>query len=149
MEKGGLCSNVCLDYKCDILGKAFKYSGEDGYDSFNFIRSFMTSPKSDRLFITDDCQTWSDSAFLYSEIKHTLGKKALFKNNHTLDEFELWFMGYLYKYWYNNSKLSRYEIYEILPVERFHESFGYYHTLGWETVIKEATDLYKSGNYII
>ena len=29
MEKGGLCSNVCLDYKCDICGNEGEWQGKE------------------------------------------------------------------------------------------------------------------------
>lgn len=44
---------------------------------------------------------------------------------------------------------SRYEIYKILPFNRFVANFNFYHTQGWDYVIDDAIENYKTGNYIV
>ena len=66
-----------------------------------------------------------------------------------VDEYVLWFAGYLYKYWMNTRGTSRRKIYKILPFPRLLATFEFYHTQGWDYVIDDAIKTYKTGNYIV
>ena len=72
-----------------------------------------------------------------------------FKKGNNVNDYAMWFLGYLYKYWMKTRGVSRQQIYKILPFERYMASFEFYHTQGWDYVIEDAIKTYKDKTYII
>lgn len=131
---------------CDIFGVAFKLSSTQyHYDSEHFVRTVMTDKNLDWLFGYDDCQDWCDGYFLMSVLDY----HEKFKSGKCADEYLMWWLGYLYKYWMTTRGTPRQEIYKILPFNRFVASFEFYHTQGWDYVIDDAIRTYKTKSYIV
>ena len=142
----GVYFDSLLMYKCNVLGTAFSISSSRyNYDSEDFVKKVMTDKSLDWLFSIDDCQEWCDGYFLMSVLDYYLD----FKSGKCEDDYAMWWLGYLYKYWKNTRGASRYEIYKILPLKRFMVNFNFYHTQGWDFVIDEAIRDYKNHNYIV
>lgn len=138
--------DVSLRHKCNIFGTAFKVSVlQYGCDSSDFVRRVMTDKKLDWLFEIDDCQEWCDGYYLMGILNYY----EHFKKGTCADEYAMWWLGYLYKYWMMTRGTSRYEIYKILPLERFLTTFEFYHTQGWEYVIEDAIRVYQNKTYIV
>lgn len=131
--------------KCNIMADAFKLSVKKGYNTIDFITKVMTSKKLDWLFAMDDCFEWADDAVLLSVLEHNLK----LKKGPVLDEFTAWLIGYTYKYWLLTWNTNRYEIWNVLPVQRFLASFDFYHTQDWDYVIEDAIKVYETGNYVV
>ena len=142
----GIVFDSNLMWKCEIFGTAFKLSSvRYKYDSEHFVKTVMTDKSLDWLFTNDDCQEWCDGYFLMSVLDY----RENFKSGVCADEYLMWWLGYLYKYWMKTRGTSRKEIYKILPFKRFVATFGFYHTQGWDYVIDDAIRTYKTGNYIV
>lgn len=136
-------SNTFLNYKCNVFGKMLMKSIKDGYDSIQFIKEVMTNQNiAMSVFMCDDSQNWCDATFLYDTIVREM--QADIPKGETWPEYELWFIGYLYKYWINTRKALRKEILAMMPPELFHTRFGFYHTQGWDFIINEAIAEYKA-----
>lgn len=133
------------DRKCKIFAELFRLSAKKGYDSLDFVKKVMTDKTLDWLFAVDDCQEWCDEAFLMSVMERQID----FKKGEILDDYLLWFAGYLYKYWMLKYSLDRRIIYKILPLKRLNASFGFYHTQGWDYVINDAVKVYIHKDYVI
>ena len=142
----GIYFDKSLMRKCDILGVAFRLSATRyHYDSEDFVKKVMTDKELDWLFAIDDCQEWCDGYFLMSVLDYYED----FNSGKCVDDYALWWLGYLYKYWMNTRGTSRKEIYKILPFKRFMSSYEFYHTQGWDYVIDDAIRTYNTGNYIV
>lgn len=62
----------------------------------------------------------------------------------------MWWLGNLYKYYIKQGVHQDMKyIYKILPFNRFVANFNFYHTQGWDYVIDDAIENYKTGNYIV
>lgn len=130
--------------QCDKLGIAFKISATQyNYDSEHFVKTVMTSKKLDWVFADDECQEWCDGYFLMSVFDY----HEKFKVGKCADEYLLWWLGYLYKYWMTTRGTPRREIYKILPFKRFVATFDFYHTQGWDYVIDDAIRVYNEKSY--
>ena len=125
--------------KCDIMGKAFQYIAEEGYDCVDAVRQIMTSAKLDELFAYDDCFEWVDG----EQVLHNFKRHLTFKKGEPVDPYVMWFIGYLYKYWMIYEKDSRAEIYKIAPIELLLRGFAFYHTQGWDYIISDLRLDYK------
>ena len=126
-----------LSRKCNLFGALFKRSKYLGYNSKEFIDQVMTCELYDDLYNIDDGYDWCDECWLLRCFENL---KPFTKGTKYIDEFELWFMGYLYKYWTSTRKITRQEVYKILPFEKFNTGFGFYHTQGWDFVINDVID---------
>lgn len=135
-----------LHHISNVFSTAFESSVYNNCDSYDFARKVMTTKEIDWLFGNDDVQDWCDGWFLFSVFEHELGA---FKKGTTLDKYVMKFAGYLYKYWMNTRHTDRYQIYEVLPLERLVATFGFYHTQGWDYIINDAVKTYKEKSYVI
>lgn len=139
--------NELRDLKADIFGECFVLSMKEGYDSEYFINTVMTSRKLEcagDLIYDDERQEWSCGIELLHNI---VRRESLVKSSNLYDEYMLWFMGYLYKYWMRTTKERPAEILEQLPVRNFYKSFGHYHTQGWLYIIRDAKKMYGMGKW--
>ena len=125
-----------LSRKCNLFGALFKRSKYLGYSSKEFINQVMTCELYNDLYNLDEGYDWCDECWLLRCFEL---KKSFIKGKKYIDEFELWFMGYLYKYWTSTRKEKRQEIYKILPFEKFDKSFAFYHTQDWDFIINDVT----------
>ena len=127
------------DEKSEILGRAFVLSAKEGYESKEFVKAVMSSPKIEFFINVDESADWCDEWFLFANFEQCYK----FKKGKTIEEYELWFMGYLYKYWMRTRHMKAKDVYKILPFEEFHNRFGFYHTQGWDYIIEDMTQEYK------
>ena len=135
-----------LNRKCDILGDAFELSVRQyGYDSHDFVKKVMTDRKLDWLFKIDDCQEWCDGHYLMSILDYYED----FKKGVCESANDMWWIGYLYKYWMLTRGTSRREIYKILPLKRFVATSLFYCSQDWEYVVNDAIRVYETKSYEI
>ena len=130
------------DFKCNVMGGAFRISVEKGYDSADFVRKVMTSKKLDYLFKMDDVQEWCDDCYFLSILEYHLK----FKKGKTKDPYFMWFAGYLYKYFLMRN-YTRKTVYEVLPLKRLEAAFPFYHTQDWDYIIDDAIRVYITDSY--
>ena len=133
-----------IDRKCRVFGELFKRSAILGYDSQLFIEQIMTTPEYNDLIQLDEGQEWCDECFLMKCFEDI---KPFKKGNKYLDEFTLWFMGYLYKYWMITKHKSPQEVYKVLNFRNFLLSFSFYHTQNWDYIINDATNSTKNNTW--
>lgn len=132
------------DTKGNIFGWVFQLSAKKGYDSFKFIEKIMTDENLAFWVYEDDCQEWAFPSYLLSHFE----QYATFeKGDRIMDEFELWFMGYLYKWWMRMYRTKPAIVYENLPVEVFHNMFNFYHTQGWDYIVTDAGKAHLNGEW--
>lgn len=125
-----------ISRKSNLFGNLFKRSKLLGYDSKEFIEQVMTCKEYDELYNLDEGYDWCDECWLLRRFENI---KPFKKGNKYLGDFELWFMGYLYKYWTSTRKKTRQEVYKILPFENFDNAFAFYHTQGWDYIINDVS----------
>lgn len=127
-----------INYKADLFGKLFELSIKKGYDSEQFISQLMTDDAYKELLNFDDGQDWCDENFLLAKLKR---KKDFIMSKKQYAQFDMWFMGYLYKYWMSTYNKKPNEVFKLLPVDKFYNNLGFYHTQGWEKIIKDCSKL--------
>lgn len=133
--------DTTLNRKCNILGTAFELSVKQyGYNSYDFVRKVMTDRKLDWLFEIDDCQEWCDGYYLMSILNYY----EKFRKGNCVDDYAMWCLGYLYKYWMSTRGTPRHEIYRILTPGRFLRCFDPYLDMpGWDAAIDEVVKRFK------
>lgn len=131
--------------KSNLMGKTFALSVRKGLESKSFVENIMCNPKLNGLVNQDNDQRWCDDVVLLDHFS----RMYTFKSGETVDEYMMWFLGYLYKYWMHKKNLNSVEVYKILPFERYLVMYNFYHTQDWNYIIEDATKVYKDKSYII
>lgn len=124
---------------CDIQGRLFELSLQEGYASEEFVEKFMNSKAAAALDDVYDRLQWAGEEYLLEEIADEVGlsKGAL------LDREVMYWMGYVYRYWHYYTGAMSKEIYELADVERMKESWLGFHTLDVEMAIDDLIALAK------
>lgn len=131
--------------KCDIFADLFVLSVERGLASISFVTELMTNPVYKFWVTTDESQEWCDEYFLLQVFENI----KPFKKGGVANSFDMWFMGYTYKYWMRTRKMSPKRIFKILPVEWFLARMGKYHTEDYDYVIDDAIKYRKIDKYAV
>ena len=125
----------------DTIGKGFALSVNDNYDSLKYTGEFLNSKWGSDVLTEERLKEYNSLPYMYSRSKNSLQ----LKQGHTYDRYVLWMYGYLVKYWVNKEKVQPGEIWKILPLNRFDELFGFYHTQGWNYIISDAKKRHAEG----
>ena len=126
--------------KSEIFGRLFMFSIEKGYDSELFVKQLMTDSDYTDMLVFDNRFEWSDDHVLMAYLEDIKPFKVGDRHE---DQFTMWFMGYLYKYWIATRKMLPSEVYKILPFESFIAKFPFYHTQGWLYIIENEMNSYQ------
>ena len=128
-----------LNQKSRIFGKLFERAVSYGnYNIRRFVKQLMTDKAYEHLLMVDERFEWADECVLldYLERKKSFNKcKGVVED---FDFYELRFIGHLYKYWIRKYNVTPSYVYGILPFDKFHDRFGFYHTQGEEYIIQDA-----------
>ncbi|MCR5150454.1 MAG: antitoxin [Clostridiales bacterium] len=113
---------------CRMQAEIFKESAsKENCSSAIFIRRFMYSEVAHRMdldgFLFEAC----DANRIFEEISEEFGKSAYGKEKYT--EPELYWIGYIYRYWsFTHQKTSR-QIYKIIKPKELRSLYFPYHSL--------------------
>ena len=118
----------------DSVGKCFAMSVKDNFDSYQFSKEFLNSPWGDSLLQEKRIKEYESVSYMYAKAKKNLNTPT----GTTYDSYLMWMYGYLVKHWVAQKNMSPSEIWETLPVDRFSDLFGFYHTQGWNYIIHDA-----------
>lgn len=132
-------SNFLDGLLADTIGKCFEYSTVKNVDSYFFAEQFLNSKMGTAILKGDFLKPYNSFAYMFG----LLQKEVSFCKGETYDPYIMWMYGYLVKYWVDNYNVSPKEIWKILPIDVFKDRFGFYHTQGWNYIIKNATKMYK------
>ncbi|MBQ2742762.1 MAG: hypothetical protein IJF32_08160, partial [Oscillospiraceae bacterium] len=83
---------------CDTQGKLFELSGERGYDSETFIKSFMTTAISKDMDKDFHHVQWAGKEYIMSRMEEE-NANAISNNGIVFDNETLYWTGYIYRYW--------------------------------------------------
>ena len=118
----------------DSIGKCFAMSVKDGYDSYMFSKEFLSSDWGSGLLSEKRIREYESVPYMYAKAK----KNLELKQGITYEEYLMWMYGYLVKYWVTTKDVTPQEVWEVLPIDKFDKLFLFYHTQGWNYIIKDA-----------
>ena len=136
-----------LESKSKIFGMLFEYVVfNKGYNIRKFVKQLMTNKVYEDLLMIDERFEWADECVLLSYLEHVKSFKKCAGIVEEFDAYELRFIGRVYKYWMRKYNKKPREVYKILPFDKFHNNFGFWHTQGDEYIIQDA--IKNVNNYI-
>jgi len=101
---------------CDVQGRLFKLSVQQGINSAEFIKVFMKSATAKALDSTYNRMQWAGEEYLLEEVIYEARDRFEKPGEVYSDELIYW-IGYMYRYWhYVTDEFSK-EIYKQAPVK--------------------------------
>lgn len=127
---------------CDIQGRLFELSVEKGYDSELFVKNFMLSKVAEDLDSSYNRMQWAGEEYLLEELADECGR-ALEKNGKVVTKDEIYWMGYIYRYWHYYKGENSKQIYKQAPYERMRINYLMFHTMAPEMAVDDLIEIYK------
>ena len=127
---------------CDLQGKLFEMSADEGFSSEAFIKTFMlsdTAADMDKLF---NHMQWAGQGYLIDRLKDE-NADTLTTDGDFFDNETLYWTGYLYRYWHIFTGETSKEIYKQAPANTMRAVYLMYHTMSPEMAIDRLKDTYK------
>ena len=126
---------------CDMQGKLFEMSANEGFSSEAFIKTFMLSDTAadlDKLF---NHMQWAGQGYIIDRLKEQ-NADALETNGDLYDNETLYWSGYLYRYWHFYTGETSKEIYKQAPAKTMRAMYLMYHTMSPEMAIDRLKETY-------
>ena len=127
---------------CDTQGKLFELSGERGYDSETFIKSFMTTDISKDMDKDFHHVQWAGKEYIMSRMEDE-NSDAISDNGIVFDNETLYWTGYIYRYWNIYTGESSKDIYKQAPAKTMQTVYLMYHTMSPELAIDRLKESYN------
>lgn len=126
----------------DMQGKLFEMSGDLGYDSETFMKTFMTSAIAKGLDSEFDFMQWSGKEYIMERIQEELAEGC--KTEGTVFSKEtLYWAGYTYRWWHFYAGESSKAIYRIANAKTMNVTYFPYHTMDTEMAIERLKESKK------
>lgn len=125
---------------CDIQGRLFELSYDNGYDSVVFIKAFMNSEIAKNLDSKYNRMQWAGEEYLLEELAST---EELTKGGELFSKDILYWTGYLYRYWHFMTEEESHKIYKQAPAETMKRNYMMFHTLAPEIAIEDLKEIYR------
>ena len=127
---------------CDTQGKLFELSGERGYDSEKFIKSFMTTAISKDMDKDFHHVQWAGKEYIMSRMEEE-NANSISNNGIVFDNETLYWTGYIYRYWNIYTGESSKDIYKQAPAKIMQTVYLMYHTMSPELAIDRLKESYN------
>ena len=120
---------------CDIQGRLFKLSARRGISSAEFIKVFMKSATAKALDSTYNRMQWAGDEYLLEEVIDEAGDRFE-KPGEVYMEEQIYWIGYIYRYWhYVTGEYSK-EIYKLATVKVMKQNYARLYMMMPEEVIE-------------
>ncbi len=134
--------NLIESKLCDIQGRLFELSVMKGYDSESFVKCFMSSKVAEDLDSSYNRMQWMGEEYLLEELEDEL-KGALQKAGNTATKDQIYWIGYIYRYWHYYKGESSKQIYKQASYERMKANYLMFHIMAPEMAIDDLIEIYK------
>ena len=125
---------------CDIQGRLFELSGEKGYNSIDFIKTFMLSDVAKGLDSKFNRLQWAGEEYLLAEVADCAD---ISKNGVVFDKEVLYWTGYIYRFWHFFTGEDSKEIYKQASAETMSRNWLMFHTLAPEVAIEDLKEIFR------
>lgn len=125
-------------FHCDMIGNMFMLCNKRGIDADSLAENLLTTEYGISVMNENRSIEYSGDTFMLEGFRQNT-KLAKTTDMKYMDD-ELWFTGYLYKYWYEKFHTHTREIYRLAPLSKISAEYGFLHTQGWDYVIDYLAD---------
>lgn len=111
---------------CNMQGKLFEMSLDQGMDSSEFIRLFMQSDSAKGLDMPFHYLQWAGAKYIMEDLEDTVHPPQA---GIQYSRDQMYWIGYLYRFWHFYTGQTSREIYEIADEALLARCYPGYHTL--------------------
>ena len=130
---------------CDIQGRLFERSLEKNLDSQDFIEKFMNSKTCEYLDLSYDRLQWAGEEYI---LENLLDETRVRPIGEGYSKEELFWAGYVYRYWHLLTGESGREIFAKAKAQRMKDCYLGFHTLDVVMSIENLLEIYRQENRI-
>ena len=141
-KKKGIVMDDLQIKLCDIQGRLFKLSAENGIDSAAFVKTFMKSETAKALDSTYNRMQWAGEEYLLEEVISSAGN-LLAEKGEIYSADVLYWMGYIYRYWHYYSGEDSAKIYKQAPVKTMKRNYMMFHTMDPVVAIEDLKEIHN------
>ncbi|MCL1975803.1 MAG: hypothetical protein FWG61_06570 [Firmicutes bacterium] len=129
---------------CDIQGRLFERSLIKEVDSADFMEKFMKSKTSEFYDLPYDRLQWAGEEYILEDL---LEETSIIPAGEKFSKDELYWAGYVYRYWHLLTGESSREIYAQANARRMKECYLGFHTMDVVMAIEDLKNIHlqKSG----
>ena len=124
---------------CDIQGRLFERSLILGLDSMDFIEKFMKSKTCEFLDMPYDRLQWAGEEYI---MENLMEENPILTAGERFKKEELFWAGYVYRYWHLLTGESGWEIYTQAKARRMQECYLGFHTLDVVMAIENLKEIH-------
>ena len=125
---------------CDIQGRLFELSAQQGYDSEKFVPFFMRSEVAKCLDSRYNRMQWAGEEYLLEELISE-SEGTLIQTDHVYSPEVMYWIGYVYRYWNYYKKESSSKIYRQANVKTMKRNYMMFHTMDPELAIDDLIEI--------
>lgn len=126
--------NMLRSPLCQMQGNLFQLSATYGYDSEQFIKTFMKSSISKGLDSDYDFTQWAGKEYLFERMMEE--NPEGFKKGFVYNAETLYWIGYIYRFWNFQTGESSKQVYKKANAKTMNIMYPGYHTLSPEMAIE-------------
>ena len=128
---------------CDIQGRLFERSLIQNLDSEDFIEKFMNSKTCEYLDMPYDRLQWAGEEYILENLLDEAPVRPIGKS---YGKEELYWTGYIYRYWHLLTGDSGRDIYTQAKADRMRDCYFGFHSLDAEMAIEDLKEIYRQKN---
>jgi len=128
---------------CDIQGRLFERSLFETLDSADFIEKFMNSETCAFFDLPYDRLQWAGEEYI---MENLLDEVSIQSYGNKYSKEELFWIGYVYRYWHFFTGESSKEIYLKANAELMKDCYLGFHTLDVTMAIENLQEIYRQTN---
>ena len=125
---------------CDIQGRLFEHSLKRGLDSPVFIEKFMNSVTCSFLDLPYDRLQWAGEEYILEDLLESMPVKPV---GESYSNEELYWIGYLYRYWHYLTGESGHEIYAQAKASIMKDCFLGFHTMDAVMAVEDLKEIHR------
>lgn len=127
---------------CDIQGRLFTLSADQGYESRGFVSFFMNSAVARALDQKYNRMQWAGEEYLLEELLAESGG-SLTRNGKTASGEVMFWIGYLYRYWHFCKGEDSAAIYCQADFTTMQRNYRMFHTMDPELAIDDLIEMHR------
>ena len=125
---------------CDIQGRLFELSLKKELNSAEFIEKYMNSETCEFYDLPYDRLQWAGEEYILANL---LDEVDISRNGELFTKEEMYWIGYLYRYWHFLTKESSRNIYTQAGSELMRDCYFGFHTLDPQIAIEDLKEIHR------
>ena len=126
---------------CDIQGRLFELALKNKLNITDFVEKFMNSETAAYFDLPYDRLQWAGEEYILENLQDEVSIESLEEPEYSIEE--VYWIGYLYRFWHLYTGENSKEIYSQAPVELMQSCYLGFHTLDPKMAVYDLKEIYR------